>query len=537
MSSLSTSASAILPTDAASASGRLHVVAAYLILVPLALSPLLWAAVPPLADYPNHLARMWILAQNGTLPALAANYVTDWRVLPDLAMDLVVPPLAQIMPLEIAGRLFIALTMLTLLGGAVTLHCALHGRAATAWPLAALLFLYNAAMFWGFLNCLFGAGMSMLVFSGWIGSRHWSATPRLAVFALAATALLFLHLFAFCFYGLAVGSYELGQRLAARDFSVRGMLRLCAPAIQFVPGLLLWLESLANAGPRYTEYGSLGAKVYAAEAPFTFGPKALALDQACLIFCLGFLILAILARAVRLAPEMRLTLTAMLAAAVAMPNWLSGSWLADIRLPAILPFLVIASVRLDASRLRAVGGFAAIAVVLLSLRIWAVSEIWRGTDPMFAEFRAASRVITPGARLLVVNDAPNGGRAAHGVPNLVAERWNESFSHMAALAIIDRSAFIPNLFTGWTSVAPTSRNAGLFLSEAGPLSSTLLRQGVSDDRAFSQPDSQPYWSNWPQHFDFVLWIDADSQPDPGLAILEPVARGSFFCIYKVARPA
>ena len=34
---------------------------AYVLLGALVLSPLLWVSVPPLVDYPNHLARMWIL--------------------------------------------------------------------------------------------------------------------------------------------------------------------------------------------------------------------------------------------------------------------------------------------------------------------------------------------------------------------------------------------------------------------------------------------------------------------------------------------
>src|SRR5437667_8554931 len=117
MSSLSTSESAAVPARAATAGVTVRSMFVVLVLVCLTLSPLLWAAVPPLVDYPNHLARMWILAQNGTVPELAQNYVVAWRLLPNLAMDLIVPALAQIMPLEIAGRLFIALTMLSLVAG------------------------------------------------------------------------------------------------------------------------------------------------------------------------------------------------------------------------------------------------------------------------------------------------------------------------------------------------------------------------------------------------------------------------------------
>ena len=542
MSSLSTSALAALPIAAARAGAKLRLLAAYLILVALTLSPLLWIAVPPLVDYPNHLARMWILAQNGGLPELASNYAVDWRVLPDLAMDLIVPPLAQLMPLEVAGRIFIALTMLSLVAGTMTLFRALNDR-LSFWPLGALLFVYNAALFWGFLNCLFGTGMFLLAFSGWIASRRWGAAPRVALFAVVACMLFLLHLFAFCLYALAVGAYELGQSLSARKLSLARFLSMSAASLQFIPGGVLWIASLPKSGPSYIEYGTLSAKVYAVQAPFTFGPEAIAFDKLVLIFSLAFAGIAIVTRAIKLAPDMRLPVAAMVLAAAAMPTWMNGSWLADIRLPVALPFVLIASTRLDPSRLRTIGWFAAIAVVLLAVRVWAVTEDWRDSDRRFSEFRTASRVITPGARLLIVDDTPKGGRAFDGVPAAVAERWDETFTHMPALAVIDRSAFIPYLFTGWTSVAATARNAGLFKTEAVPLTADMLREGAiatAADSTSNQPGAsgEPrYWSDWPKHFDFVLWIDFGSASKPGLAMLQRVAQGSFFRIYRVAPPS
>jgi hypothetical protein len=91
-------------------------VAAYAVLVALTLSPLLFASIPPLVDYPDHLARMWILAHG------SENYQANWYLLPALAMDLIVPPLGHIMPVETAGRLFIALTMVLPVIATVVLH-------------------------------------------------------------------------------------------------------------------------------------------------------------------------------------------------------------------------------------------------------------------------------------------------------------------------------------------------------------------------------------------------------------------------------
>jgi hypothetical protein len=356
--------------------------------------------------------------------------------------------------------------------------------------------------------------------------------------------VLFRSLFAFCLYALAIGSYELGNRLRARNLSVRGVFSLCATGLQFIPGGLLWLASLSNVGTTYTKYGGVAEKVFALQAPFTFGPEASPFDKAILVFAFGFLIVAIVTRAVKLAPQMRLPLFAMALTAVAVPNWLSGSWLADIRLPVALPFVIIASARLDLARFRSAGFWAGVAVALLALRVWAISETWRDYDRHYAEFRDASQVITPGARLLIVEERPipDAARSLKDVPSALTQRCEEEFWHMSALAVIDRSAFIPSLFVGATPVRPTPRNAGLFHTQTTPLSPELLALSMTAEQMKALGAGPnflgelPYWDTWPRNFDYVLWINFGKAQTLDLNPLQLAKRGSFFNIYRVVRP-
>jgi hypothetical protein len=131
--------------------------ALYIALGAITLSPLLWVRVPPLVDYPSHLARMWILVHGADIPELARNYTVHWRRLPDLAMDLIVPVLSTMMTVEQAGRVFVALMMGALIGGTAALHRAIHGRVGI-WPIWSVLFVYNAELFWGFPT-LFATGV------------------------------------------------------------------------------------------------------------------------------------------------------------------------------------------------------------------------------------------------------------------------------------------------------------------------------------------------------------------------------------------
>ena len=506
---------------------------AYLLLVGLTISPLLWTRTPALVDYPNHLARMWILVHGGDIPALASNYVAHWRLVPDLAMDLIVPPLGHLLGVEQAGRVFIGLTMVTLVAGTIALHRVLYGRIGL-WPLASLLFVYNAVLYWGFLNCLFGMGVALLLFAAWIATRSWSSTLRVPLFAAAASVLFCLHLFAFGFYGLLIASCEVGNVSRARAFSLAGFAALCRAAFQFAPGLLLWWTSLGNGGPSLTLYGSIPMKAYAAVAPATFGSQALPLDSVLVVFCAGFWLAARRDRALTVVPAMRVPLLAVAAAAVLMPHWVSGSSLADIRLPAILPFLLIAATRLDAPKRRLIAPFAALAVIFLVLRVWTVSETWRDYDAQFAEFRAAAQAIAPGSRLLVVAaPLPESESSLAGLPHALAKKTSENFTHMAAFAVIDRSAFIPFLFTSWTSIAPTPRNAGLFVSSGSPLTPAQLAAGDAASDILGEP---PYWRDWRGRFDYLLWIGYGESAPAQDAALEPLARGSFFIIDRIRRP-
>jgi hypothetical protein len=520
--------------------------ATYLVLGAATLSPLLWASVPPLVDYPNHLARMWILVHREEIPELARDYVVHWRILPDLAMDFVVPALSTVMPVELAGRVFIALTMLGLIAGTATLHRVLHGRFAV-WPVWSVLFVYNAVLFWGFLSCLFAIAVYLFMFSAWIATREWRMVPRILVFAAAGALLFLLHLFAFGLYGLSVSSYEVGCRLKDRRLPLKSLASCAVVCLQFVPGLLLWYASLGEVTSAYTEYGGLGHKVYALFAPVDFGFFPAWLDRGMWAAVSVFLLLAAKRGAIKLAPGMRLPLAALLVTAVLMPYRANGSALADIRLPVTLPFVILASTQFAVSRkwlLRLLGG---VALFGFGLRIWTVSESWKDYDRWFNEFRAASAVIAPGARLLIVqasiaeqNTIPEDKKRLPSVPAALAMVQTTAFWHIGALAVIDRSAFYPYIITEFTPLDVTPRNRAV-LGSGRPVTPEDLARSVDPGVAKSLDTLRDifgrrlFWSDWPQAFDYVLWIDYGGMPKPRLTQLRPLASGSVFEIYQIIK--
>src|SRR5438132_99786 len=65
-------------------------VAAFLV---VALIPLFTCSPLPLGDYPNHLARMYIISTLPHSPILQRYYEIHWQLIPNLALDLMVPQL------------------------------------------------------------------------------------------------------------------------------------------------------------------------------------------------------------------------------------------------------------------------------------------------------------------------------------------------------------------------------------------------------------------------------------------------------------
>ena len=175
---------------------------AFALLLALAAAPVFSTVLPPLVDYPNHLARMHLLAEGGDV-----FYSVHWAPLPNLAEDLIVPPLARVMPLNIAAKLFLVMIFALMAGGVIWLNRVTTG----GWqlcPLLGFLFLYNRVFLWGFLNYLFGLGVALGGTALWLALEGRSWWFRMASSSLAALACFFSHIAAFGFYALVILGVE-----------------------------------------------------------------------------------------------------------------------------------------------------------------------------------------------------------------------------------------------------------------------------------------------------------------------------------------
>lgn len=71
----------------------------------LAAVPLLWPALPPLADLPGHVGRYHIASAIGSSPDLARHWRFEWALIGNLGVDLLVYALTPLLGVETAARL------------------------------------------------------------------------------------------------------------------------------------------------------------------------------------------------------------------------------------------------------------------------------------------------------------------------------------------------------------------------------------------------------------------------------------------------
>jgi hypothetical protein len=111
-------------------------------------------------------------------------------------------------------------------------------------------------------------------------------------------------------------------------------------------------------------------------------------------------------------------------------------------------------------------------------------------------------------------------------------------THVGMLAVIDRDAFVPNLFTGLGTVRPAPELRAASTPNDSPLSLSELADGLgrSDAPAEDLPNGRGgriYWWGWDHKFDYVLILHFDSRSAAVPGILQRVATSSAADLYRI----
>lgn len=359
-------------------------------------APIMAMSVPWFCDLYFHMARMAIL-ENPHAAHISDWYRPDWRLLPNLAMDLVVPTLGKAIGTAAATRVFVALTFVLTFTGTVALHHAIH-RKLTWFPLVASLFVYNWITFLGFANVLFGNALLLWALALWFHGRARWLPFRMVLGAVCAVILYTCHLFALGLYALVIASAEFARlrqtRLGAHEIG-RSLALTAVPFL--VPLVLLLTSRTVEASAPGLDY-VLAAKLFALLTPFI--TINIPVDLAIAAGTVALLYLLARERALVVAPELRFALVALPMLVLAIPTSFFGTDLGDFRLPALGIFIAIAGCRFgEQSSRRLQLGVLAGAAVLFAVRMTAIAIDFAAAEPEVKAITQQFRAMKPGAVL------------------------------------------------------------------------------------------------------------------------------------------
>jgi len=467
--------------------------------------PMLIVTVPLGADDLNHLARIYVRAHIATDPDLERLFQLNSELTPYAGMDFVLTPLARVLPIMVAARIYIVALVWGLVGAVVVLQRAFTGRIGIA-PAAAGLIAYNGLLAWGLLTYLLGMILALLLFATWHSYRARPWWFRLIFFSGAATVLYVTHVLAFVLYGVMVASYELFARprpwrTAPRDWVVA--------AGQAIPALMMWrsLSMWHSLGTRIAGQSAFtymaNFKLFAIVAPIAFsGAVGGFLDFGVVVLIYGGLVWFLAPwRGWPIWPRgLAAPALVMLVLTLVMPLSFMGVGLFDYRFTVPAACLLLAGLRPKYFDLRrAVAAGVAVGVCMVA-HIADVSQVMHRCDLQYAELSRGLQSLPRGAVVETVleRSAPEPGAKCTTLP---------IYNHIASLVTIERSGAAPDFFALVTSV-----NA---------------RGGRQTD---TEPVSADQFTKAPAG-GYVLWFHfGHRRPVPrGLTLLW---RGSFFDVWS-----
>jgi hypothetical protein len=391
----------------------------------------------PLLDWPNHLARAYILARYHEVPQFEESFMLRFDVLPNLASDVIGMLLLRYTSYIFATKIILSLVIIIFAAGCFLVSTGLHGRIGVSTILS-LFFVYNFMFLYGFVNYMLGMGLFLVTYGYWLRCLERWTIGRATVLLLLSLTCYFAHLSSFVFLAIAVVTHTALQLFTHR----RTIFRAVTQA--FIP-LALPMLAFAIYQQRYTGQGNssslrwegLYSKLkgfaylfssYDFGVDFLFAGLLLLLFFVCLKFCrVQYSIPAIVVSLVLFAVFMFAPVAGFV-----------GVWGIDRRfvIPAAVLFFLSAG---SACTYRFCRLLTLLALMLLTTRAGWIWSHWAAVDAeISAQVQLFRKVFSPGSRVYPVTMLETRDK----------REWvtHMPFRHTICYSVIVSHAFVPSLF-------------------------------------------------------------------------------------------
>ena len=395
--------------------------------------PLMILSPAPLADWPNHLARVSIMSDvlNGNA-FWSARYSFQGLLIPNAILDAAVLSLMRIgLPISLAGSIFLLLCYIVFIVGFASLASLRQLPIIIAISVGSMLF-YTGCIIFGLVNFVTGIGVAMLAASFWMRDDATIA-QRFLIAVIAIPIISFCHVVAALVFGGLCGCYDLVRPAHTQR---RRLIETLPASFAIIIALIGYKLSAAGSDVATIDYdGAPGiksvliGKIRQIAQALTSGDRLADVLLACALILIGALLWQ-RRREIRLSSAAPVAALALLA--VLSPNGVGLGLLLDTRLFAWSLFLAIAllpwskgiSMRIEISL-----------ITIFIVRTIVLTAGWASYAPIYADVRAAFAGLPKGSTLLDAYDD---------TPSFYASRqpplWN-----IASLAVED-GVFVPSVF-------------------------------------------------------------------------------------------
>ena len=495
------------------------------LLIGAALLPVLLVHIPAMVDYPNHLARMYLLSSSGTAVA-NPFYRVAWGLYPDLAMDLVIPQIARLTGVETAARIFLLLSQVLILSGAMGIEWVVKGRVQLS-GFAAVMFLYCLPFAWGFLNFEMALGVALVGIAAMfaIEERPWAL--RLAVHSLFVVVVFVCHFFALGLYGFVLGWHELWRawdRHASTVETARRLLLLAIPAIIVLVAMMSTGGTIGD--PRMPWRWHLGFKPLWIFS--ILNGYVLSVSWVSVVVLAGWIVLAARRGILRFGPGGLWMTAGLTLLYVAVPAQLFNASFVDQRVIVAAGFILPAFLSLSLPNRRwLLASLACIGCVIIA-NLAVTYTVWLSYRADYAAMIHSFDKI--GTRPLVL--VAESGKAEDPPMHHLTEY---PMYHAATLAVHYVDAFVPDLFTGVGKQPIRARAAvrRLDIPEGGPYP---LADLVAIAQGKPPAGTPEFVRSWDRDFNY-LYVIGPRRANPLPNLLEEIDRGRRFVLYRIRRPS
>jgi hypothetical protein len=473
---------------------------------------------PPLLDYLNHLARISILASGGD-PVTSLMYAPHWALIPNLGLDLILPPLLSVMPVLTAGKLAASAAILLPAFGTIAYSKALH-RASSFWSIGICLVAYNETVFLGFMNFLAATGLAMLLAALWIRWREPYPIRTAMICIGGLTGIFFCHLMGVILFLVLTLSFELERSWCRPETAFRrgmtwGMMTI-GPCVLYLLspfrtafGQTLWLPPVDKA--------------------LQFLAPVIGYDPFLDVLTAAVIVLSLLAvvtfGSCRVPMHALIALSLLLILYLASPFIMKGTCFLDTRFAIMLGYLLFGAVppvRAHPHLARAIG---LVFICVFAWRMALVGETWHAYQKDIDGMRATISDVQPGDRVYVTSVSPKEAPDywQHGPRSRVLWTGLRLDYHLAALLLLERRAFWPFLFAD-----PTQQPIAVL--------EPYRRLAEEADPMLAHRDPRITSGRTLKDYDYLLLLDAGGEPNLaqyGFGRLELVHATDVAALYRI----